>query len=82
MSSLNGVRGALAAVTQSASGRAGLVITLAFVAVAAFGPYFVPFPPYAIVGKSFLPPSWRHLMASEASSDWSRAITVGGWTNS
>jgi peptide/nickel transport system permease protein len=65
MSSLGSVRQAVATLTRSVSGKAGMAITLAFVAVAAFGPYFVPFSPYAIVGKSFLHPSWRHLLGTD-----------------
>jgi peptide/nickel transport system permease protein len=62
---LASVRAALAIVTRTASGRAGLAITAAFLAVAAFGPYLVPFSPDAVVGKSFLAPSWRHLLGTD-----------------
>lgn len=49
----------------TASGKVGLGITSAIVAIAIFGPFLAPYPPTAFSGKILAPPSSKHLLGTD-----------------
>src|SRR5262245_27984491 len=48
------------------SGRVGLVLTLATVAIAVFGPLFTSVDPFTLTGAPLVPPSVAHPMGTDA----------------
>lgn len=58
------LRSVLVILRQSAPGRAGMVILVAFAAIAVFAPALAPYDPADRVGPPFAPPSPQHLLGT------------------
>ncbi len=50
---------------QSPSGKAGIIIVGAFVVIALFAPWIAPYSPFALSGRAYLPPSWKHVLGTD-----------------
>jgi ABC-type dipeptide/oligopeptide/nickel transport system permease subunit len=55
----------LSVITETASGKVGLLLTAALLSLAIFAPLLTPYPPNGIVGHPYAPPSTRFILGTD-----------------